>query len=220
MVLIFAAVLAILGFFLLRNSRQQNRQNQTSFNQLQAHFVARAGLEHALLKVKYLPRELYDAACLAQGRNPLYDFSKGIDGISPQNPGPIFLYRDQSGLKPQGFLTPNFEKQFPQARLWLDSYREDLVSGKRIGSENLNFAMSFSNLPDRIKAVTKEPFTGSYEVTAIDLTANTVAETEKQVANNQAIVELTVEATVKNARGESWTQSIKRTVRVSRDVRK
>jgi len=219
LVLVFATVLSIVGVFIIKTNKEHARQNVTSYNQLQAYFVARAGLEHALLKIKYLHRELYDAACLAQGRNPLYDFSREPQKISELTPGPVFLYY-QSDANPVGFFTPNFDSKFPKARKWLDAFREDLYSGKTIDGEDLNFVLTMIDMPAKIKTLLHEPFTGYYEVTALDLVAQNVDETNNMYVNNQAIVEITVEAQINSARKESWVEKIKRTVRVSRDYKR
>jgi hypothetical protein len=224
-VLVLATVLAITGMFVLRNTKQQNRQNITNFTQIQAHFFARAGLEHALLKTKYLHRELYDAACLAQGRNPLFDFSQvtapgpGNYGISPINPGPAFLYRHGEAA-PEGFFTKNFDTTLPAARSWIETFRRDLVSGMHIDGTNINFVMTGNPLPNAIRSLMREPFTGQYEVRSINLMAQSVAETAVSAVDNQAIIEIEVVANITTARGETFEQRVKRTLRVARDYRR
>lgn len=57
------------------------QSNAVSHNKLliedrQAHFAARAAMQHFLLKSKLLPAELYDAVQIAQGKNPRFDFSE------------------------------------------------------------------------------------------------------------------------------------------------
>ncbi|NCB40056.1 MAG: hypothetical protein EOM80_14940, partial [Erysipelotrichia bacterium] len=74
-VLVFATTLAVIGTFIFRNTKQYGSQTRINLSQIQAHYMARAGLQHAMLKIKFLNRELYDAACLSQGINPLFDFT-------------------------------------------------------------------------------------------------------------------------------------------------
>ncbi|HEY9069526.1 MAG TPA: hypothetical protein VIV61_04660 [Candidatus Ozemobacteraceae bacterium] len=211
LVLLFATVLAIIGTTLIKATRQTSRQNLTSYNQLQAHFVARAGMEHALLKTKYLHRELYDAICLAQGRNPLFDFSRPI---SPTNPGPAFLYRSGE-FSPNGFFTPGFAK--PNSTAWLQAYTEDLVSGATLDTGQVNSCMSFVSPPPAAAGLMRERFTGGYTVPTVGIAANNTVDQTAAIVNNQSIVEITVNASIVSARGETWDETLKRTVRVSRD---
>ncbi|HOT27430.1 MAG TPA: hypothetical protein PLU72_04520 [Candidatus Ozemobacteraceae bacterium] len=210
LVLLFATVLAVIGTVLIKTTRQTSRQNLTSYNQLQAHFVARAGMEHALLKIKYLQRELYDAICLSQGRNPLYDFSRPI---GPTNPGPAFLYTSGE-FSPNGFFTPNFSK--PNFTAWIQAFTEDLVSGTTIDGVQYNSCLSFTSPPAAVSGLMREHFTGGYTVSTVGIAANNTVE-QSAIVNNQSIVEVTVGASITSARNETWDATLKRTVRVSRD---
>lgn len=210
LVLLFATVLAVIGTVLIKTTRQTSRQNLTSYNQLQAHFVARAGMEHALLKIKYLHRELYDAICLSQGRNPLYDFSRPI---SATNPGPAFLY-NSGEFTPNGFFTPGFSKNNSTA--WLQAFTADLISGTTIDGVQYNTCLSFSSPPAAVTGLMRERFTGGYEVRTVGIAANNTVE-QAAIVNNQSIVDVTVDAEITSARGETWQERLQRTVRVSRD---
>ena len=213
LVLLFATVLAVIGTVLIKTTRQTSRQNLTSHNQLQAHFVARAGMEHALLKIKYLQRELYDAICLFQGRNPLYDFSHPI---SATNPGPAFLYKSGE-FSPNGFFTSNFAIANDKHKAWLDTFTEDLVSGTTLPDGVVyNSCLSFTSPPAAVSGLMREHFTGIYEVETVGIAANNTVE-QSAIVNNQSIVEVTVRASITSARNEEWEATLKRTVRVSRD---
>ena len=210
LVLLFATVLAVIGTVLIKTTRQTSRQNLSSYNQLQAHFIARAGMEHALLKIKYLQRELYDAICLSQGRNPLFDFSRSI---SATNPGPAFLYTSGE-FAPTGFFTPNFAKNNSTA--WVRAFTEDLVSGTTLDGVQYNSCMSFTSPPAAVAGLMREHFTGGYTVSTVGIAANNTVE-QSAIVNNQSIVEVTVGASITSARNETWDATLKRTVRVSRD---
>lgn len=229
LVLVFAAILLITGIFILRNTQQHAAQNRTSLAQLQGHFLARAGLEHALLKVKYLHRELYDAACLLQGRNPLFDYSRasptdpGDLGISSQNPGPVFLYYENEAA-PNRFFTPNFLTVVPSAGQWLDTFRQDIGSSVTTSDGViLNSVLSCSPLPSNLFNLMKEPFTGQVVCSDINLLAHHVDDAKSggadPIVKNQAIVEIVVDADITTARGEIWRQQMRKTVRVARDYR-
>lgn len=228
MVLMFATIMAITGVFIMRNTRQHAAQNRTSLSQLQGHFLARAGMEHALLKVKYLHRELYDAACLAQGRNPLFDFSKASTtnpddlGISIQNPGPVFLYYEGQAT-PNRFFTDNFLSVVPEAGKWLGAFQQDI--GSTVTASDgvpLNGVLSCSPLPPAIYNLMKEPFSGQVLCEGINLLAHHVDDStaaSDPIVKNQAIVEIIVSSTIESARGEVWNQHMRKTVRVARDYR-
>ena len=95
-VLIFATIMGIVGLFLLKTTRSNYTQLETSMCQLQSYFIARAGVEHAMLKIKLLNKEFYDAICMYQGRSPLFNYN-GLDtsnlryNICDTNPGTFFV---------------------------------------------------------------------------------------------------------------------------------
>lgn len=84
MVLLFTSitVLALVAFIQTRiNMKQQTR---ITFRQLKAHYLAQSGIQHALLKLRILPLESYDAAAVARGICP---FLKP-DASPPNVPAP------------------------------------------------------------------------------------------------------------------------------------
>ncbi len=213
-VLIFATILGILATFVLRSNTQSYRQNLTSYNQLQATFAARAGMEHALLKVKHLHRELFDGACFAQGRNPLFHFAQPIDLNT--NPGPKYcLYAGDATPNSYGFipladLAARLSGTLTPPGRWLDVFRGDLVSRDSV--------MGMSPLPAEVRDRMREPFTGQYDATNIEVLAQNIAEdTAAGRVTNQVVVKVTVQATIETARKETFTEEFSRTVRVARD---
>ena len=135
-VIVLAAILGLISTFVVKGIRQYSQSNQTSYAQLQAYFIARAGVEHAMLKTKLLHRELYDAICLSQGRNPIFDYSllngttenKLTEAIESYNPGPIFLYPQNKCSDRTGVYTKDFtDAQEPNRNLWLDYFMSDLT---------------------------------------------------------------------------------------------
>lgn len=226
MVLIFATILGILSTFIMRSAQQYNKSNQTSYAQLQSYFVARAGVEHAMLKIKYLHRELYDAICLSQGRNPLFDFSlinandmkTPYAAIKSYNPGPIFLY--QSGrFTPDGVFTSNFN--ITDKDKWLTSFMADLnsntddVANTEYGKANLT--IDLNKLSKDITGLMSEPFAkASYCVSKLNIAAQSIDDKTTKVENN-AIIELVIDAAILTARQEAWQYQIKKTVKITRD---
>ncbi len=226
LVLVFATVLGLLSTFIIKNTQHYNRSNQTSFGQLQAHFVARAGVEHAMLKIKFLHRELYDAICLAQGRNPLFDFTqiKNLDepekGISSYNPGPIFLYR-QGAFSNSRLLTQNFSIDGGSEKRWLNEFMADIRSGTSpTASGDTNAVLSMLPLPVEISSLMREPFNkAEYGIKALNIAAQEISEggVAGSKVHNTAIIELTINATIETARNENWDYDIKKTVKINRD---
>ena len=225
LVLIFASVLGILATFIIKRSRHYNRFNTVNLAQLQAHFVTRAAFQHAMLKVKLLNRELYDAVCLAQGRNPLFDFtqiktiSDPSSGINAYNPGPIYLYH-QGDFTNNNLFTANFSQTGNIEKSWLNTFKSDINSGLKTGMDgnNLNTAMSLNQIPNEIRSLMKEPFTGQYDITDLNIVARDISDSSTaNIVNNTAVVEISVSSTVTTARGDNWNHSMKKTVKVFRD---
>lgn len=215
-VLFLALALGITATAILRSSRDHGQMHMTSSIQLQAHFIARAGLQHAMLKTKLLQRELYDAVCLAQGRNPLFDFSQVDnpnspgDAISRRNPGPIFLYHE-GAFTPSRLFTPGFDL----GDKWLDAFVEDVRSIPPDSMLDINSVLSLNPLPNEIESLMREPFTGQCVLEDLNIVALNVSEDGS--LTNTAIVEMTVSSIINSVRGETWSHQIKRTIRVQKE---
>lgn len=221
-VLVFATTLAILGTFIYKNTRQYNTQTRSTLSQLQAHFLARAGLQHAMLKIKLLNRELYDAALLSQGLNPLFDFNTITNhanphtAISEYNPGPIFLYNNGAFTR-NGLFTKNFNPPGANNKnIWLMKFQEDIISGIEIDGTKYNWCLNLvPNPPNDINSLLSEPFSGQYQITSLNVAAREVSEGAK--VSNYAIIELQVESLINNAKDENFRYVLKKTVKVTRD---
>lgn len=71
MVLFFVTV--VLFFFLIPmvfTRTERNKQNKLSLQYLKAHYLAQGAIQHALLKIRMLPTEIYSASCLQRGICP------------------------------------------------------------------------------------------------------------------------------------------------------
>ena len=75
LVLVLSAVLMLTSVSLYRSGHQYNYNIKKSFGELQAYYMALAAIQHAQLKVKYFPTELYDASEYSKGKNPMFDFT-------------------------------------------------------------------------------------------------------------------------------------------------
>lgn len=210
-VLILATVFGLTTMFIIKNSQHYNRANLTSFAQLQSHFIARAGVEHAMLKIKFLHRELYDAICMSQGRNPLFDFA---NPISSYNPGPIFLYEEgEFSTAGSNFFTTSFSKngQFDL----INAFIKD-IDNSNVGQNSI-LAMSFNvNDSDPVSALIKDKFTAQYKIGSLSIVANTVEDNDD--STNNAIIEFVIRSVVDIPKtGETWNREIRKTVKISRD---
>lgn len=229
-VLIFAAIMGIVGLFLLKTTQNNNKQLETSMAQLQSYFIARAGVEHVMLKVKYLHRELYDAVCLYQGRNPLFNY-KGIDSNYPYknicatNPGPIFLFTstEQSSDRPKSGTV--FSKMdtftsgpYTNYSKWLDKFKEDLNSNYADNS-CLDMLNLDANVQAKMKLGTSEfsPFkSAQYSLTNLDLGAFSVNENAGKIDNTVSI-SFTIESSYESAKQQPYNYKISRSITVSRE---
>lgn len=75
-VMIVALVLGALAAILWTSDEAP--QIEQTFEKFQAEFLAKGAQQHALLKCRLLPTELYDAVSYSIGRNPYYDFGVGL----------------------------------------------------------------------------------------------------------------------------------------------
>ena len=230
-VLIFAAIMGIVGLFLLKTTQNNNKQLETSMAQLQSYFIARAGVEHTMLKVKYLHRELYDAVCLYQGRNPLFNY-KGIDSNFPYksicatNPGPIFLFTsgETSSDRPKPGTVFSKMDTFSTAPYtnyskWLNKFKEDLNSNYADNS-CLNMLNLDAAIQEKMKlpgATEFSPFkSAQYALTNLDLGAYSVNENAGKIDNTVSI-SFTIESTYESAKNQPYNYKISRSITVSRE---
>lgn len=244
LVLIFATIMGIVSLFLFKSAQSYNRQNLTSFNQLQSYFIARAGVEHAMLKIKYLNRELYDAICLSQGRNPLFDFSQIQSteinqpwlAIKSYNPGPIFLYKFNEFTNIKGVFTIDFKKDSSDGKdknihkKWIEVFESDITSDSDNNQSNdnifnnivinrvLDFSSEKNSSMNDVYTRMRDPFTkADYKISDLSISASEVKEDEVNKVDNSVIVEFKIISLLTTARNEEFNYEIKKTVKVSRD---
>jgi len=75
-VLILTTVLLITSMSLMRTGREYRNQVTKSIRELQVQYMAVGAIQHAELKVRLFPTELYDASMYSLGKNPSFDFSE------------------------------------------------------------------------------------------------------------------------------------------------
>lgn len=222
-VLIFASIMAIVVSFLLRSTQNYNKQLQVSNAQLQSYFIARAGVEHTMLKIKYLNRELYDAICLYQGRNPLFDYSQiknmatPYEAIKEYNPGPIFLYEfgQYTAVNNTVYTDMSAVSDYDK---WLKVFKEDLTSINNINPYHTNKTLDMDLLDPRIKSLMKDPFKrAQYILTDLDMGALDIKENIPNKVDNSVMVEFTIKSSYISSKDYNYDYIIKKTVKVSRE---
>lgn len=72
-VMLFLVVASIFLFSLVHSRKEVRRQGLSTLNQKQAYYMALGGVQHALLKIRLLHREAYDAGCIAKGICPFFN---------------------------------------------------------------------------------------------------------------------------------------------------
>lgn len=70
MVVLFCAIMVLVLMAFIQTRMNMKSQTKVSFRQLKAHYLAQSGIQHALLKLRILPNESFEAACVARGICP------------------------------------------------------------------------------------------------------------------------------------------------------
>lgn len=95
MVIIISSILAVFAVILWSIESGASHEAELILEKKQAEYLAKGAQQHALLKFRYLPTELYDAVAFSIGKNPYYDFGRPLKAggaLDPTlNPGPMFF---------------------------------------------------------------------------------------------------------------------------------
>lgn len=75
-VLALATILLASAMSLMKTGREYQSQVTRSIRELQAQYMAIGAIQHAELKVRLFPTELFDASMYSLGKNPSFDFSE------------------------------------------------------------------------------------------------------------------------------------------------
>ncbi len=120
--LVLASVMMVTSLYLFKSGREYRSQLYHAVRDLQAQYLAMGAMQHAELKVRYFPTELYDASEYSLGKNPYFDFTEltpteyaNLDPIrraefssvaphvhlaGPFNPGPRFISAGELHVDP------------------------------------------------------------------------------------------------------------------------
>lgn len=128
LVLMFVFVVSVYLFSMIYSRSEVRKQGLTSLNQRQAYYMAMGGIQQALLKIRLLHREAYDAGSLARGICPFFnpygdnlvanDLSAGVKTLKARN---IFMTDLNSGQLPIGILNdggPDFAMPIDPEFVW------------------------------------------------------------------------------------------------------
>lgn len=72
-VLLFVFMVSVYLFSMFSTRTEVRKQGLTNINQRQAYYMAMGGIQQALLKIRLLHREAYDAGSLARGICPFFN---------------------------------------------------------------------------------------------------------------------------------------------------
>jgi hypothetical protein len=80
MVMGFAFLAGVFVVTIMSIRVEDKRQNLMTFQQLKSYYMAQAAIQHALLKIRILPNEVYDVSALSRGICPLLVEPPDSDG--------------------------------------------------------------------------------------------------------------------------------------------
>lgn len=128
LVLLFVLMVSVYIMSLLHTRSGVRTQALTSLNQRQAYYMAMGGIQQALLKIRLLHREAYDAGCLSRGICPFFNpygdnlVAEDISGgTATPDAKEIFLSDINSGHVPITILDaggPEFSMPIDDEFIW------------------------------------------------------------------------------------------------------
>ncbi len=178
-----------------------------------------------MLKIKLLHRELYDAICMYQGRNPLFDFSQIKNMSAPQNaiktfnPGPIFLYK-KGDLTPKPnsvFTDMSSKSDYCNYSNWLNTFKADLTSVSSDNPFGTNAFLDLNNIPDITNLMSSKFKNAEYKLTDISLPVLQVEENTKNLIENHIIIQFKVKSVFVSAKENAFDYEIKKSIKISRE---
>src|SRR5690349_12262397 len=77
-VIMISLILSTFGVIRWSIESGSAHESELIIEKKQAEYLAKGAQQHALLKFRYLPTELYDAVAYSIGKNPCYDFGRAL----------------------------------------------------------------------------------------------------------------------------------------------
>lgn len=92
-VIVFVIVIMIFSFAMLRSRNASKNANLTGFHFLAAKYMAQAGIQHAMMKIRLCPDEAFEAAACQYGICPLNDTGTvpSASGNGPKHLMDVFI---------------------------------------------------------------------------------------------------------------------------------
>ena len=120
LVLLFCALMVLLLVSFVQTRINMKQQTRITFRQLKAHYLAQSGVQHALLKLRVLPLESYDAAAVSRGICPFLGPTDVAPNVPPPAGGDIILKEFVSDVTtdPAFSATFNYPISFPEFANW------------------------------------------------------------------------------------------------------
>lgn len=94
LVLLFCTITVLLVMVFVNARVSASAQNKNAFARLKAHYIAQAAVQHALLKLRILPGESFNAAMLAKGICPFLPVGTAPTGNGPPTTDPQTVFLD------------------------------------------------------------------------------------------------------------------------------
>lgn len=95
LVLLFTSISVILLIAFVNARVSANAQNKNAFARLKAHWLAQSAVQHALLKLRILPGESFDASMLEKGFCPFVPVGTASTGTGTLNATPADVFRNE-----------------------------------------------------------------------------------------------------------------------------
>lgn len=93
LVLLFCSISVVLLMAFVNARVSANAQNKNAFARLKAHWLAQSAVQHALLKLRILPGESFEASMLEKGFCPFVPVGTASTGTGTQYPQPSDEFR-------------------------------------------------------------------------------------------------------------------------------
>ncbi|MBI2944122.1 MAG: hypothetical protein HYY25_07965 [Candidatus Wallbacteria bacterium] len=193
-VILVSIVLSVFAVILWSIESGSSHETELIIEKKQAEYLAKGAQQHALLKFRYLPTELYDAVAYSIGKNPYYDFGRPLKAggalDSLLNPGPMFFTGTKDPLTNPAaaavpiinrsgdniFAPPSGVSGFPssgtaedQMKYLLTFYEADIATDYPGGGKDDSIVVVTSEPHNDIAmgAGWRDPFFGSYVVESL-----------------------------------------------------
>jgi hypothetical protein len=174
----------------------------------QAQYVAEAGMQHALLKLKVLQTDCFDALMISQLKNPRFNFAQNTIVTNPRdekyNPGPRYITTTESE-RTSMLADPKFsgtaEDETPEGdlKIFIQSFITDI---KHDNEKEVSYSSDSTYT-----------FKYGYQAKSVKI----LGENWDETTNKGSIsAEFIIEGYAYNVKGDRVTDTIKRTYKIEK----